>query len=329
MHRALAVPVSPYRPRPRRVLIGATCTLALAAAALAGSAVAPGVPTAAAISSLSTPVSTRFDLEGHRGARGLRPEQTLAAFGKALDIGVRTLDARHRSHEGRRRRDPSRRVHQPARVQRHPSRLRRRPCLSLRRQVHPHLDFCAGRDARLRHSAPHEPGHGSVLDNSQLPVPGSRIPTLDQVFALVEARHADDVQLNIETKIDPTAPANTVGPEEFVARDLAVIRAHPNGIARSLLQSFDWRTLAIARTRVARPAPGRAGRRVDPPRSASPAPRRGSAASTSTPCRTSVTSRTPLPRSVLRSSRLINRSSRAPSSRPRIGTVQLRRPLRR
>src|SRR6478672_12377057 len=33
-----------------------------------------------------------FDLEGHRGTRGLRPENTLAAFGKALQIGVTTLE---------------------------------------------------------------------------------------------------------------------------------------------------------------------------------------------------------------------------------------------
>src|SRR6476660_8354728 len=33
-----------------------------------------------------------FDLEGHRGTRGLRPENTLAAFGKALEVGVTTLE---------------------------------------------------------------------------------------------------------------------------------------------------------------------------------------------------------------------------------------------
>jgi glycerophosphoryl diester phosphodiesterase len=82
---------------------------------------------------------------------------------------------------------------------------------------------------------------------SELPVPGTHIPTLDQVFNLVEQRHADDVQLNIETKIDPTLPQNSVGPERFVKADLAVIERHRNGIARSLLQSFDWRTLAISR----------------------------------------------------------------------------------
>ena len=32
-----------------------------------------------------------FDLQAHRGGRGLRPESTLAAFENALRIGVTTL----------------------------------------------------------------------------------------------------------------------------------------------------------------------------------------------------------------------------------------------
>jgi glycerophosphoryl diester phosphodiesterase len=33
-----------------------------------------------------------FDLQGHRGARGLAPENTLPAFATALSIGVTTLE---------------------------------------------------------------------------------------------------------------------------------------------------------------------------------------------------------------------------------------------
>ncbi len=33
-----------------------------------------------------------FDLQGHRGARGLAPENTLPAFERALEIGVTTLE---------------------------------------------------------------------------------------------------------------------------------------------------------------------------------------------------------------------------------------------
>src|SRR5512139_498146 len=33
-----------------------------------------------------------FDLQGHRGARGLAPENTLPAFERALELGVTTLE---------------------------------------------------------------------------------------------------------------------------------------------------------------------------------------------------------------------------------------------
>src|SRR6266581_8156025 len=40
---------------------------------------------------IATP-SLAFDLEGHRGTRGLAPENTLASFRRALDIGVTTIE---------------------------------------------------------------------------------------------------------------------------------------------------------------------------------------------------------------------------------------------
>jgi hypothetical protein len=51
--------------------------------------------TAAAIIAVSFVLSSAagaFDLQGHRGARGLAPENTLAAFSMALSIGVTTLE---------------------------------------------------------------------------------------------------------------------------------------------------------------------------------------------------------------------------------------------
>ena len=33
-----------------------------------------------------------FDLQGHRGARGLAPENSIPAFKKALSLGVNTLE---------------------------------------------------------------------------------------------------------------------------------------------------------------------------------------------------------------------------------------------
>lgn len=37
-------------------------------------------------------IAQKFDLEGHRGCRGLMPENTIPAFKKALDLGVTTLE---------------------------------------------------------------------------------------------------------------------------------------------------------------------------------------------------------------------------------------------
>jgi glycerophosphoryl diester phosphodiesterase len=40
----------------------------------------------------TTSFSQKFDIEGHRGCRGLMPENTIPAFKKALDLGVTTLE---------------------------------------------------------------------------------------------------------------------------------------------------------------------------------------------------------------------------------------------
>jgi glycerophosphoryl diester phosphodiesterase len=34
----------------------------------------------------------KFDIQGHRGARGLLPENTIAAFVKALELSVTTIE---------------------------------------------------------------------------------------------------------------------------------------------------------------------------------------------------------------------------------------------
>ncbi|HYO20902.1 MAG TPA: glycerophosphodiester phosphodiesterase family protein, partial [Flavisolibacter sp.] len=40
---------------------------------------------------MNTAIST-FDKQGHRGCRGLMPENTIAAMKKAIDLGVTTLE---------------------------------------------------------------------------------------------------------------------------------------------------------------------------------------------------------------------------------------------
>ncbi|MEO8136531.1 MAG: glycerophosphodiester phosphodiesterase family protein, partial [Betaproteobacteria bacterium] len=79
----------------------------------------------------------------------------------------------------------------------------------------------------------------------QKPVDGTRIPRLAEVFALTRRAGLPDIRFNIETKISPLLPEQTLPPEDFTNRLLAMIYAE--GMSGQItLQSFDWRTLQHA-----------------------------------------------------------------------------------
>jgi glycerophosphoryl diester phosphodiesterase len=76
---------------------------------------------------------------------------------------------------------------------------------------------------------------------TQVPVPGTHMPTLDEVFDLGQG---NTVEFNVETKIDAAHPEWTPGPQAFTQLVLDLIRKH--GIERRvILQSFDPRTLRV------------------------------------------------------------------------------------
>ena len=74
---------------------------------------------------------------------------------------------------------------------------------------------------------------------AQLPVPGTRIPTLDEVFALGQG---NSVQFNVEIKIFADYPDLTPAPDTFACIILDAIRR--NDLKRRvMIQSFDARIL--------------------------------------------------------------------------------------
>ena len=182
--------------------------------------------------------ATPFDLEGHRGTRGLRPENTLPAFEKALEIGVDTLELdANVTSDG-------------VVVVSHNSSL--------------NPDITRGPDGRwIAKAGPaihsmtfaqlsaYDVGRIDPASKyarqfpDQVAIDGTHIPRLSDLFALVRRSGDRRVRFNIETKITPLRPEETPGPEEFAKRVIDEIRW--GGMARrSTLQSFDWRTLAIA-----------------------------------------------------------------------------------
>jgi glycerophosphoryl diester phosphodiesterase len=180
-----------------------------------------------------------FDLQGHRGARGLAPENTLAGFDAALAIGVTTLELDIAiSADGV-------------------------PVITHDPALNPDITRdTSGRWLQARGQAIHRltvaelqawdvgrinPASRYALDFAeQVPQDGERIPTLAALFERVRSLRADTVRINIETKLQPGSAVPSASPEAFVRAIVEVVRA--NGMAQRVsLQSFDWRTLQIAR----------------------------------------------------------------------------------
>ena len=182
--------------------------------------------------------ATPFDLQGHRGARGLAPENTLPAFATALAIGVTTLEL--------------------------DTAVTRDGVVVVSHDPFLNPDLARGPDGQwLEKKGPNirdlddaalarydvgrlKPGTDYARRYpQQVAVDGTRIPQLSEVFALVEKSGNHSVRFNIETKISPAAPEAALAPEPYAHQLIEEIRR--GGMAsRSTIQSFDWRTLQVA-----------------------------------------------------------------------------------
>jgi len=180
-----------------------------------------------------------FDLQGHRGARGLAPENTLPAFATALSIGVSTLELDLAmtgdgvlvvSHDRRLNPDHTRGPDGAFLDGEGPA------IRSLRLAELQRYDV-----GRLKPSTAY-----AAAFPEQRGMDGVRIPTLTAVFDLVRQVKADHVRFNIETKLTPTSGADTPDPETFAAAVLQAVR-EAGLAARVSIQSFDWRTLMVLR----------------------------------------------------------------------------------
>lgn len=185
---------------------------------------------------ISTDMSA-LDLQGHRGARGLKPENTLPAFAHALSLGVSTLELDCAitkdgvvvvSHDSTLNPD----------ITRAPDgRWLTGGGSPIRQFTYEELQrFDVGRINPESAYAKRFP--------EQQPVDGTRIPRLADVFALARKSGNDAVRFNIETKISPLHAECTVAPDSF-AQSLIILILKENMSSRATIQSFDWRTLAV------------------------------------------------------------------------------------
>lgn len=185
-----------------------------------------------------------FDLQGHRGARGLAPENSLAAFARALDLGVTTLEL-----DIGVTRDGVAVIHHDERLNPNFTRDAQGAWLTL---PTPRIRDLTALEVSSYNIGMLKPGTAYA---NQFPEQMARereaIPRLADLFELVKQRGDTHVRFNIETKLTPDKPEDTVGPEAMVAALLRVI-AQYGMEGRVTIQSFDWRTLGLVQAQ--RPA---------------------------------------------------------------------------
>ena len=194
----------------------------LARIALAAAIALPALPGSGALA---------FDLQGHRGTRGLAPENTMTAFARAQAIGVTTLET-----------DLA---------------VTRDGVLVISHDTFLNPDLVRGPDGRwLAAKGPPirtltlaelkqydigrlnpESAYAKQFPEQQ-PRDGERFPALSELIAFVQAS-GKPLRLNLETKITPTQPDDTVDAETFAR--LVVDAIKNAGLAqRATIQSFDW-----------------------------------------------------------------------------------------
>jgi len=196
---------------------------------------AAGTLAMSAICSAGARPAGAFDLQGHRGARGLAPENTLAGFRKALEIGVSTLEldlAMTRdgvlvvSHDPALNPDVVRGPDGRWLAAPGPA-INTLPLAEVKR-------YDVGRLNPRSRYAQQLP--------QQVAVDGERIPTLAEVISLVRSS-GKSVRFNIETKLRPDRPMEAAPPDVFAKAVVDFWRLEQIA-AIATVQSFDWRTLA-------------------------------------------------------------------------------------
>ncbi len=191
------------------------------------------------LAALAVAPAHAFDLQGHRGARGLAPENTLAGFAAALAHGVTTLEL-----DLGVTRDGVLVVHHDQRL--HPA-IARNPQGQWVAAPGAALNSLTLAELQTYDVGRLQPGSRYAAQwPQQRAVDGERIPTLAALFEWVRQRGDTRVRFNIETKSRPDTPALTPDPEAFARLVAHEVRRH--GLAaRVTVQSFDWRTLSALR----------------------------------------------------------------------------------
>ncbi|WP_435226140.1 glycerophosphodiester phosphodiesterase family protein [Streptomyces sp. Tue6028] len=210
---------------------------ALAALAIAPVLAVPATAQAATVPSREhvQPQKTHFDLQAHRGGIGMTTEESLEGFGKAMGLGVTTLELDTHVTKDMKV------------VVNHDRQISAQKCrdtapVTVDDPMYPYVGKYI-KDLTLAQIKTMDCGFQQLPGfPEQEQIKGFRMVELKDVLNLVKSYKAHRIKLNIETKVEAGAPEQTQPRELFVRRVYEEI--HQSGIEKQVtIQSFDWGAL--------------------------------------------------------------------------------------
>ena len=174
-------------------------------------------------------------LHGHRGARGVMPENTMAGFRYTLECGVNALE-----FDVQFARDGLPVVTHNPRLM--PDMTRDATGRWLNEASDAVYQMTLAQVQSYDMGGLQEGTPYAALYPDQAFLTGQKIPTLAQLASLMSQADHSDVWLNLEIKTSPLHPEYSPPIPALVTSVLEVLKTH-NLAGRTIVQSFDWRVL--------------------------------------------------------------------------------------
>ncbi|MAM64097.1 MAG: hypothetical protein CMF92_00585 [Candidatus Marinimicrobia bacterium] len=180
-----------------------------------------------------------LDVQGHRGARGLFPENTIEGFKRTIELDISTLELDLVITKD----------HIP--IVYHDFYINPNLCLdengdSINNKKNYLIYDNTLREIKQYDCGSLNPDLERFPEPPRINIPGERIPTLYEVFDLIHEYPNRNIWLNIEIKFNPekqlTAPINI-----FVSEVIKIIKKY-NSTDNVNIQSFDWEVLEIVKS---------------------------------------------------------------------------------
>ena len=178
-----------------------------------------------------------LDIQGHRGARGLFPENTLVGFRKTIEMGVTTLEL----DLGLTKDFVPIVIHDPY--------INQNLCLNANGDsiatdtlgYGPLISNLTLKEIKTFDCGSLNPDVSRFPEPPRKNIPGEKIPTLQEVFDLLAKYPDKNIWLNIEIKVEPESQI-TPPIDIFVKAVLKVVNQN-DAAGKVNIQSFDWEVL--------------------------------------------------------------------------------------